>query len=96
MEFFLRQGATAVVAMMGEVPVIDAVLMAKELIEQARDEGVRLPEHLRKHRAARAARLPRAKLDLAPREQDAIRAFLYASVFAYFGNVEYVFRLAQK
>ena len=95
-EFFLRQGATAVVSMMGEVPVIDAVLMAKELIEQARDEGVRLPEHLRKHRAARAARLPRAKLDLAPREQDAIRAFLYASVFAYFGNVEYVFRLAQK
>ena len=94
-EIFLRQRASAVVATMAEVPIGHSAAMARNLVDKARADGVRIPEFLRDHRALYAKNLPDSTSGLTKLQQQKIRSFLYASVFAYFGHPESVFRLAE-
>jgi hypothetical protein len=93
-EVFLRQRASGVVASMAEVPIGHSAVMARNLVAEARADGVRIPEFLRAHRARHAKNLPDPTSGLTSLQQHKIRAFVYASVFAYFGHPESVFRLA--
>ena len=93
-EIFLRQRASGVVASMAEVPIGHSAAMARNLVDKARADGVRIPEFLRDHRAQYAKNLPDPSPDLDKQQQRKIRSFIYASVFAYFGHPESVFRLA--
>lgn len=95
-EIFLRQHAAAVVATMAEIPIAQSTALARGLLKRGRSEGVQLSEYLRIHRAKYAAVLPAHTMDLSDEERDTIRAFLYASMFAYFGHPESVFKLADK
>ena len=92
-EIFLRQHAAAVIATMAEIPVAQSTALARGLVKRARSEGVQLSEYLRLHRAKYAAILPVHIMDLSGEEQDTIRAFLYASMFAFFGHPESIFKL---
>jgi hypothetical protein len=95
-EIFLRQRAAAVVATLAEVEIGHSAALAKRIVRDARDHGgVRLPEFLRQHRARYASLLPGDTLNPTREEQMKILAFLFASVFAYFGHPESVFRLGQ-
>jgi CHAT domain len=93
-EVFLRKRAAAVVATMAEVPAAQSASLADRLISQARSAGVCLPEALRAHRKKYSRGLPDFTAPLTPEEQNRVRAFLYASSFAYFGHPEAVFKLA--
>lgn len=96
-EVFLRQRASGVVASMAEVPVYHSAAMARNLVHKARGaDGVPIPEFLRAHRELYAKNLPAHTSDtnLTNPQQRSILAFLYASVFAYFGHPDSVFRLA--
>jgi hypothetical protein len=93
-EVFLRKRAAAVVATMTEVPASQSAVLARNLIKQARLGDVCLPEELRAHRERYAGALPDFTAGLTPLQMHRIRAFLYASSFAYFGHPEALFRLA--
>lgn len=92
-EVFLHQRASAVVASMAEVPSGHSAWVAHEIIVTARADGVRIPEYLRAHRALHAKNLPEPAPDLGKSDERKISEFIYASVFAYFGHPESVFKL---
>jgi hypothetical protein len=94
-EVFLRQRATGVIATMAEVPVGHAVALARRLVTQARTDGVAVPEYLRAHRVRYARRLPEHTMNLTDEDRLAIVHFVYASMFAYFGHPDSVFKLAE-
>jgi hypothetical protein len=96
-EVFLRQRAGGVVASMAEVPIYHSAAMARDLVHEARGpDGVPIPEFLRAHRERYAKKLPvhTSDTNLTNLQQRMILAFLHASVFAYFGHPDSVFRLA--
>jgi hypothetical protein len=95
-EAFLRQRATGVIATMAEVPVGHSVALARRLVTQARAGGIAVPEYLRAHRARYARRLPEHTMMLTDEDRSAIAAFVYASLFAYFGHPDSVFTLAKQ
>jgi hypothetical protein len=96
-EVFLRQRASGVVASMAEVPIGHSAAMARHLVNKAREpDGVAIPEFLRSHRKLYAQKLPNntSDNDFTDRQQRMVLSFLYASLFAYFGHPDSVFRLA--
>ena len=94
-EVFLRQRAAGVIATMAEVPVLQSVPLARRLIAEARAGGVAVPEYLRAYRARYARRVPVHTMKLKKEDRSAIVAFVYASMFAYFGHPDSVFTLAE-
>jgi CHAT domain-containing protein len=94
-EVFLRHRARAVVATMGEVPTGSSASLARKVIADARSGGVRLPELLRRRRADAARDLPPDTLDLTEEQEEAIRSFLYASLYVYFGHPDAVITLGE-
>ena len=95
-EVFLRQRAAGVIATMAEVPVGHSVALARRLVATARAGGVAVPDYLRAHRARYARRLPEHTMKLTDEDRSAIVAFVYASMFAYFGHPDSVFMLAEQ
>ena len=93
-EVFLRQNASGVVASMAEVPIGHSAPMARNLVGEARADGVRIPEYLRDHRA-RYAKNRQIQSGPYRAATAKYRSLIYASVFAYFGHPESVFRLAE-
>ena len=94
-EVFLRQHASGVIATMAEVPVGHSAVLARKLVGRARSGGIRVPEYLREHRERYANRLPVHTTGLTDEQQHAVLAFLYSSVFAYFGHPDSVLKLAE-
>ncbi|GIF44155.1 CHAT domain-containing protein [Actinoplanes xinjiangensis] len=94
-EVFLRRHARAVLATMGEVPTGSSAALARRMIVLARSGGVRIPEFLRQHRAGSARGLPADTLTLDAEQREAIRDFLYASRYVYFGHPDAVFVLGE-
>jgi len=93
-EVFLRRRARAVIATLAEVPVGHSNALARRLVKEAQSGHVALAERLREHRAKYANSLPSHTANLGETEQDAIKAFLFASMFVYFGHPDTTFRLA--
>jgi len=93
-EIFLRRRARGVIATLAEVPIGQSNALARRLVKEAQTGYVPLAEHLRKHRAKYAATLPAHTINLGEAECHAVKAFLYASMFVYFGHPDTTFRLA--
>jgi hypothetical protein len=101
-EVFLRQRASAVIATLAEVPVRPSWGLANTLLKRAHAQGVNVPEFLQSRRAAyfgevrslvHSAGVWPGVEDLTDEQKKAIAAFMYVSVFTYFGHPEAVLRL---
>jgi len=101
-EVFLRQHASAVIATLAEVPVGPSSALARRLLKEARGEGVNIPEFLQARRAAyfgdvlrtvHEAGIPVSTQNLTLEQKVAIQAFMYASVFTYFGHPQTILKL---
>ena len=93
-EIFLRQRASAVVATSAEVPIFESAAMAQAIVNEARHHDVSLPTFLRRRRAVYAQDVPAHTMGLTAQQKAAIRAFIYVSMFTYFGHPDAVLRLA--
>jgi hypothetical protein len=94
-EIFLRHHARAVVATLGEVPIASSAALARKVVREARQQGVHLPELLRRRREDAARELPRDTLELTDRHKHAILSFLHDSLYVYFGHPDFVFTLGE-
>jgi hypothetical protein len=101
-EVFLRKHASAVIATLAEVPFNSSWRLATALLGRAHDERVNVPEFLRRRRAryfkevqflVHAKSVPLSTQQLTDAQKTAIQAFMYTSVFTYFGHPDSVLQL---
>jgi hypothetical protein len=100
-EAFLRRHASAVVATLAEVPADSSWALAEDFLRLAHVEGVNAAQFLQRRRAAYFndvwrlvhSGIPSGPEDLTDRQKSAIQAFMYTSVFTYFGHPDTVLQL---
>jgi hypothetical protein len=99
-EFFLRKHASAVIATLAEVPADSSSKLAEDFLGLAHVEGVNVSEFLWRRRVDYfnavwhlVHSVPSDPSKLKDRQKAAIQAFMYASVFTYFGHPDSVLQL---
>jgi hypothetical protein len=100
-EAFLRRHASAVIATLAEVPADSSWALAEDFLRLAHVEGVNVAQFLQRRRAAYFndvwrlvhSGIPSGPEGLTGRQKSAIQAFVYTSVFTYFGHPDAVLQL---